>query len=209
MRLPRLTAMLAALLVLLTLAACASNAPPPLLLTLPAAAAAPAAATTPSRTSRTLVLRRVSLPEYLLTRRVRYRDSASSLADWPNTYWAERIEVAVTRATAEALRARLPGWVVCEGACADSTPADAVLVVDYRMFDFIRPSASAASPQLQAVALISGSIGSSTRWADSRSEHRATIDARADTPGAHAAAIEQAVRSLAQALAADLQASRP
>jgi uncharacterized lipoprotein YmbA len=205
---PRRTAMLAALLaLLLALAACTSNDPPPLLLTLPAppvpaaAAAQPPAGTAP----RTLVLRRVSLPEYVLTRRVRYRDSASSLADWPNTYWAERIEVAVTRALAEALRARLPGWIVCDGACADATQGDALLLVDYQTLDFARPSTGAATPRLQAVAAVSGSVGGNTRW---RSEHRTTIEAAADTPRAHATAIGQAVQALAQQLAADAQALR-
>jgi uncharacterized lipoprotein YmbA len=199
MTLLRRIAMVAALL---ALTACASNAPPPLLLTLPAAAPPAGAPTSPATTtpSRTLILRRVSLPEYLLTRRVRYRDSASSLADWPNTYWAERIEVAVTRALSEALRARLPGWAVCEGACADGTTGEAVLIVDYQALDFTR---TASSSQLQAVAMVTGTAAGNVRW---RSPHRVTIDATTDAPRAHAAAIGSAVQSLADAIAAALRA---
>ena len=91
-------------------AGCASSDPPPLLLTLSSSAmvAAPSASASPASPQRTLMLRRVGLPEYLQSRRVRYRDSASSLADWPHTWWAERIEIGVTRELTEALRVRLP-----------------------------------------------------------------------------------------------------
>lgn len=182
------------------LVACASQDPPPLLLTLPssamqtAPAAAPAAA---GATKGTLVLRRVALPEYLMARRVRYRDSASSLTDWPHTWWAERIEVGVTREMTEALRARLPGWTVCEAACADNTRGDVVLRIDFQTLDFVRTAA--APSRLQAVALASAARGDATLW---RTEQRFVLDAAEDSPRAHAAAISDALRRVADALAA-------
>jgi uncharacterized lipoprotein YmbA len=193
----------------LLLTACASKDPPPLLLTLPSSAlqAAPAAAAAaPDATARTLVLRRVGLPEYLLSRRVRYRDSASSLADWPHTWWAERIEVGVTREMSEALRARLPGWTVCEGTCADGAPGDMVLRIDFQALDFVRGGAGSA--RLQALALVSASRGDATLW---RAEQGVVRDA-ADTPRAHASAIGEAVTTVADSVARrvrDTPASTP
>ena len=196
-----------ALAAVLCLGACASKEPPPLLLTLPssalqvapAASAASAASATPQRT---LVLRRVGLPEYLLSRRVRYRDSASSLADWPHTWWAERLEVGVTREMTEALRARLPGWTVCEASCVDGAAGDVVLRIDFQALDFVRGTATPA--RLQALALADAGSGDATLW---RTEQRVVIDATADTPRAHASAIGDAVRAVADALASRLRAT--
>jgi uncharacterized lipoprotein YmbA len=191
----------------LLLTACASKDPPPLLLTLPSSAlqAAPAAAAvSPAATARTLVLRRVGLPEYLLSRRVRYRDSASSLADWPHTWWAERIEVGVTREMSQALRARLPGWTVCEGTCADGAPGDLVLHIEFQALDFVRGGAG-GSARLQALALASASRGDATLW---RAEQRATRDA-ADTPRAHANAIAEALQLVADAVASRVREIPP
>jgi uncharacterized lipoprotein YmbA len=182
--------------VVLVLAGCASKDPPPLLLTLPSSALQAAPAAAPPTPSRTLVLRRVGLPEYLLSRRVRYRDSASSLADWPHTWWAERIEVGVTREMTAALRARLPGWTVCEGTCGDGSPGDVVLHIEFQTLDFVRGSA-AGSARLQALALASASRGDTTLW---RAEQRAARDA-ADTPRAHANAIGEAVQLVADGVA--------
>lgn len=181
----------------MSLGACASSDPPPLLLTLPSSAlqAAPAAAP-PASAPRTLVLQRVGLPEYLLSRRVRFRDSASSLADWPHTWWAERIEIGVTREMTAALRARLPGWRVCESTCADDSRDQVRLHIDFQALDFVRAGGSA---KLQAVALAHAMRGDTTLW---RAEQRLALDAAADTPRAHASAISDALRSVADTLAA-------
>jgi uncharacterized lipoprotein YmbA len=189
----------------LCLGACASKDPPPLLLTLPSSAmqAAPAADRAASAVpQRTLLLRRVGLPEYLLSRRVRFRDSASSLADWPHTWWAERLEVGVTREMTEALRALLPGWTVCEGSCPDGGGGEVVLRIDFQALDFVRGTAAPA--RLQALALADAGRGDTTLW---RAEQRLVIDATADTPRAHANAIGDAVRAVADALAARLRAT--
>jgi len=125
----------AALAVLL--AACAS-APPPMLLTLPpavpsAAAAAPVAPGTP----RVLAAGRPEIPEYLVARRVRYRAEASTLGEWPDAFWAERIEVGVGREFNAALRERLPGWRLCEANCSEQSPAASLQVMLTRM-DYVR-----------------------------------------------------------------------
>jgi len=120
-----------------TLMACAS-APPPVLLTLPparssAAAAMPATPATP----RVLAVSRPEVPEYLMARRVRYRAETSTLGEWPDTFWAERIEIGVAREFNAALRERLPGWRICEANCSEQAPAASLHVVLTRM-DYVR-----------------------------------------------------------------------
>ena len=102
---------------------------------------------------------------------MRYRDSASSLADWPHTWWAERLEVGVTREMTEALRARLPGWTVCEASCVDGAAGDVVLRIDFQALDFVRGTATPA--RLQALALADAGSGDATLW---RTEQRVVID---------------------------------
>jgi len=125
----------AALAALLT--ACAS-APPPLLLTLPpAVSSAAAAAPVPAGTPRVLAVGRPEIPEYLVARRVRYRAEASTLGEWPDAFWAERIEVGVGREFNAALRERLPGWRLCEANCSEQSAAASLQVVLTRM-DYVR-----------------------------------------------------------------------
>lgn len=192
-------------IVLAALAGCiAAPVRAPVLLTLPAAASALPAGAAPMAPPPRLAVRRVGLPEYLLARRVRYRADASTLAEWPDTYWAERLEVAVTREFASALRARLPGWEVCEGGCADAAP---VLVVQAELapLDYLR-----GAGRLQARArLVLSQGGAAPRLLHVR-EYAYDIEARGDTPQAQAQAIAEAVRRLAAAgaaLAADAAAA--
>lgn len=189
----------------LLLSACAGPVKSPLLLTLPApagaAAAVSAAPALPGASAPVLVLRRVGLPEYLLSHRVRYRDAASTLAEWPDTVWAERIEVGVTRALSDALRRRLPGWTVCEGACADGASGTAVLRVDLMPLDLLRPQ-----HRLQGTARASVAVGTETRprWSLTQA---LDVPAAADTPQGHATALAQALDELASAVAQRLQAA--
>ena len=132
----------ATLALLAGLAACASPAPAPVLLTIPPAGAAAAAAAAPaspaSGTAAPIVaVRRVAIPEYLVARRVRFRADPSTLAEWPNTYWAERIEVGVSREFTAALRSRLPGWTLCDASCSDQVPTLA-LQVEMVPMDYLR-----------------------------------------------------------------------
>lgn len=131
------------LLALLT--ACASRQPIAFV-TLPssavpaAAAAASAAALVPAPAvdaAHVLVVRRVGLPEYLDVNAVRYRADDSTLAEWPNTAWAERPAVALTRELAARLRVALPGWTVCDGTCPGGR-SGWVVQVEWAPLDYLR-----------------------------------------------------------------------
>lgn len=119
------------------LAACASP-PPPVLLTLPPTVSAPAAANAAApATVRVLAMSRPEIPEYMAARRVRYRAETSTLGEWPDVFWAERIEIGVGREFTAALRERLPGWRLCEANCSEQSPAASLQVVLTRM-DYVR-----------------------------------------------------------------------
>jgi uncharacterized lipoprotein YmbA len=203
---------LAGLLLLAGLAGCASNPEqPPLLLALPPAAAstsaAPASATAAAppqaATARRLAVRRVVIPEYLVARRVRYRVDASTLAEWPRTFWAERIEIAVTREFAAALRDQLPGWTVCEGTCADQ-PAGLVLRLEISPLDYIRPARRLTARARAAIS--SAELQPRTLQAVDLPVELPNL---ADSPQAQAEAITELLRRLAQALGPALQAAPP
>lgn len=177
------------------LAACASR-PSPTLLSLPLAAvpAAPAgsASLSASADPAVLVVRRMALPEYLLSRRVRYRADASTLAEWPDTVWAERIEVAASRQLLASLRGALPGWTVCEPGCAGSLQAARVvsLRIELSSMDFVR-----STGRLQSRALLTlESAGQPPRQIGIDRD----ILAGADSPQAHAQAIAELLQWLAQ-----------
>jgi uncharacterized lipoprotein YmbA len=142
------------------LLACASPTPAPVLLTLPSATPIAAAASVPDApgSAPVVAVRRVNIPEYLVARRVRYRSDSSTLAEWPDTYWAERIEIGVSREFVAALRRQLHGWTLCDINCGDQLPALTV-VVDLQPLDYLR-----AIRKLQARARITVSgPGASTK----------------------------------------------
>jgi uncharacterized lipoprotein YmbA len=149
------------------------------------------------RCSRCRARRRVELPEYLLSRHLRYRADAATLGEWPAAVWAERIEIGVTRELAAALRARLPGWTVCDGSCADGHAGDVVLRVAFAPFDVER-----GARRLQARFDAQASAGGTTRW---RAQQRLDVALGADTPQAHAQAIADALGATADALAPRLR----
>jgi uncharacterized lipoprotein YmbA len=184
-----------ALLVAL-LAACASPSPAPVLLTLPPAVQAPNPAAAPSTmpaSAPLLAVRRVSIPEYLVARRVRYRADAATLAEWPNTYWAERIEIGVSREFVSALRQQLPGRAICEANCGDQVPA-MTLQLDLVPMDFVR-----GARQLQAQARLTLSDGGAAARVLRVEERSYTLAADADTAQAQA----QAIATLIQQVAAE------
>lgn len=125
---------LASLCAATLLVGCAS-APDPRLLSLPLPA--DLGQTQVADTHAVLVVRRVSIPEYLQTNRVRYRAADSILAEWPDVVWAERLESGLTDHLLMRLRARLPGWTVCERACPPAATAY-VLALDLSPLDHIR-----------------------------------------------------------------------
>ncbi len=202
-----MTASIRLLLVTMTaavlLAACASPAPPRVLLTLPSAVAIGAPAAAPAASSApVLVVRRVSLPEYLVSRRVRYRADPSTLAEWPNTYWAERIEVGVSRAFVAALEQQLPGWNLCTAHCAEA-PAALVLQLDLAPMDYLR-----SAHELRARARITLSRpGPSLHMLETR-ELPYIVVTTADSPQGQAQAMTQLIREVAHAAGAMVRATR-
>ena len=178
------------------LAACASPSPTPLLLTLPPsvvplAGAVPAAAAS----APLLAVRRVNIPEYLVARRVRYRAEASLLGEWPNTFWAERIEIGVSRELVSALRQQLPGWALCDTNCGDAVAALS-LQIDLVPMDYMR-----SARRLQARARIVLSSGSVPARELKTLELGYELPASGDTAQAHALAIGELIRQVAQAAA--------
>ena len=194
---------LAALLATLV-AACASPSPAPVLLTLPPAmapinAAAPAA----PASAPLLAVRRVNIPEYLVARRVRYRADAATLAEWPNTYWAERIEIGVSREFVSALRQQLPGWAMCDTNCGDQVPGLNLQVTLVPM-DFLR-----GAQKLQARARITLSGPGVPAKLLGTKEIDLEIPASADTAQAHAQTITALIEKVAAEAAPLVRAARP
>ena len=185
-------------------AGCASDpASAPVLLTVPSAnsgAAAPngadAAAASAAGTSQPLLaVRRIAIPEYLVARRVRYRADPSTLAEWPNTYWAERIEIGVSREFVSALRSQLPGWTLCENNCGDRVPTLA-LQVDMVPMDYLR-----STQKLQARARIALSSAGGNPRVLQMQEWSYELPTSADTAQAHAQAVAELIRQVATSTA--------
>ena len=190
------------------LAACASPSPAPVLLTLPPAVAPSSTAVSPGSAAAPaaaplLVVRRVGVPEYLVARRVRYRADAATLAEWPNTYWAERIEIGVSREFTAALRQQLPGWAVCDTNCGDSSPA-LTLQVDLLPMDYQR-----AAQRLQAQARLSLSRGAAGTQLLQTRQTAYQLAGAADTAQAHAQAISELIGQVAAEAATLVNANKP
>jgi uncharacterized lipoprotein YmbA len=110
-----------------TLAGCASAPPERTWLSLPletssasptTVASAPNGITAPvPRGTPQLRLLRVQIPEYLQSNRVRFRDSATTLAEWSGVRWAERIEMGLTRHLGAQLNGVAGTGAVCEDTC--------------------------------------------------------------------------------------------
>jgi uncharacterized lipoprotein YmbA len=118
------------------LGACAST-PEPVLIALPAAARAVSTTPPAAKLAGVLLVRRPNIPEYMVARRVRYTTDTARLAEWPDAYWAERVEVGMARELVAALREALPAWQVCDASCGDTAP-DITLKVDLQRLDVLR-----------------------------------------------------------------------
>jgi uncharacterized lipoprotein YmbA len=193
----------APLLVAALLAACASPSPAPVLLTLPPAIAAAAVAPEAAASAPVLAVRRVHIPEYLVARRVRYRADASTLAEWPNTYWAERIEIGVSREFVSALRQQLPGWSLCDTNCGDQIPTLA-LQIELVPMDYLR-----TSQKLQARARITVSSGAAVPQVLRTQEIPYELTGAGDSAQAQAQAMAELIRQVARAAAPMVQAAQP
>lgn len=181
----------------LGLGAC-STAPMPTLLSLPlppSQPVTPAVVASPASTAsapRFITLRRVNIPEYLQTDAVRYRQADSTLAEWPNTAWAERLEVGLTNHLALLLRQALPSWTVCDSHCP-SMPTGQVLIVNMAPLDYVRNAGQLRAdvnwritgPGSTPTPVFSGSTTTST-------------PVTPDTPVGQAAAMSQLLNQVAQ-----------
>jgi uncharacterized lipoprotein YmbA len=207
-----LAASLAALL-----AACAGSVPAPTLVALPSAAASPtgsaghasamgtAAGTTDSSTAApVLVVRRLDLPEYLVARRVRYRADAATIGEWPNTFWAERFEIGMTREFTDAVRQQLPGWVVCETTCGERVPALS-LQVELVPLDFWR---SELQLRARARMSVSGGAPGDTPPPPKIGEQAYELVVANDTPQAYAQSLAELLRAVARPAADMVKAAR-
>lgn len=208
---PRGACALAPMALTVLLAACAAPQTAPVLLTLPPAALPTAGVAAPGATGAAgtagmaplLAVRRVNIPEYLVARRVRYRADASTLAEWPNTYWAERIEIGVSRELLSALRQQLPGWSMCDGSCGDQAPALTVQV-DLVPMDYLR---SAQKLQARARITLSGA-GVSPKVIQTQ-ELAYDLPTSADTAQAQAQAMATLIQQVAAATAPLIRTARP
>ena len=188
------------------LAACASPSPAPVLLTLPPAlvpAAAPAAPA-PDASTPLLAVRRINIPEYLVSRRVRFRADAATLAEWPNTYWAERVEIGVSRELVSALRQQLPGWTLCDTNCGDQV-AGLNLQVTLVPMDYLR---SAQKLQARARITVSGGGTAEGKVLETK-ELSVDIPANADTAQAHAQTISTLIEKVAAEAAVAIRNAKP
>ncbi|CAN5343581.1 hypothetical protein BH11PSE9_BH11PSE9_35680 [soil metagenome] len=193
-----MAASLASAALVALLAGCASPSPAPILLALPPAitgAPAVAAAPAPGASAPLLAIRRVNIPEYLVARRVRFRADAATLAEWPNTYWAERIEIGVSREFVSALRQQLPGWAVCDSGCGDQSPTLS-LQVDIVPMDYVR-----SAQKLVARARITLQAADVSQRTLQSVELAYEIPAGADTAQAQAQAVTELIRQVATATA--------
>ena len=121
----------------------------------------------------------------------------------PNTYWAERIEVGVSREFVSALRQQLPGWTLCDTHCGDQAPA-LTLQVDLEPLDYLR-----SSRRLQAQARLTLSGAGAAPKVLLTQALAYEIASSADTPQAQAQAMAQLIRQVAAAGAALIRAAKP
>lgn len=195
----RLLASASAVALMALLGACASPSPAPVLLALPPAITTAPAQLAPApgaaASAPLLAIRRVNIPEYLVARRVRFRADAATLAEWPNTYWAERIEIGVSREFVSALRQQLPGWAVCDAGCGDQSPTLS-LQVDIVPMDYVR-----STQKLVARARITLQATDVSQRTLQSTELAYEIPAGADTAQAQAQAVTELIRQIATATA--------
>lgn len=192
----------------LGLAAC-SSVPPPVLVSLPlpvaSAASAPSlgvlAAQPASAASnpRVLTVRRIGIPEYAQADTVRYRQADNTQVDWPNTAWAERLEVGMTSHLALRLRQALPGWTICDGRCPP-IPRGLVLMVDMVPLDYLRPQKT-----LQAEVHWRVMGPDSATVPSARGDSVASLPVAQDTPVGQAGAIGELLQKTAQEIAQALR----
>lgn len=185
----------AACLAVLALLAGCSAGPPPRLMLLSNDVALPAAVQPTQRP--VLVVRTVTLPEYLDRRAIIYRSSDAELKRFPDVIWAERLGESLTRWIALQLAADLPGYQV-QAFTTDSEKSPALaLNIELQSFEPDALPGAATALHLRGAWHLSGSAMLDGRLAaDAPME---TLDAPS-TVAAMRAALAQASEAIAQQL---------
>lgn len=166
----------------------------------PTAVSASVSVTTPApRSTPQIRLLRVQIPEYLQSNRVRYRDSATTLAEWPGVRWAERVEIGLTRHLSAQLNGVVGAGAVCEDAC-HVTPSVGNLQVSFVVLDLDRPQARLHAQVNWALTPTPGSASAPrqglVRWTETVQE---------DNPAGQAAAMARVNAAVARELAQQLR----
>lgn len=189
-------------LILAALAGCASS-PPSVLLALPAAVPPATAVRQVTSAMPVLAVGRLDLPEYLVSKRVRYKVDATTVGEWPETFWAERIEVGATREFVAALQRQLPAWRVCDANCSELLPAAALQVAVIEM-DYVRSAA-----RLHGKVRFTVTVGANAGSKEMRGEERVyDVAAQGDTAQAQAQAVTELLRRIAVDAAALVLSNR-
>ncbi len=147
-----------------------------------------------------LLVRRLTIPEYMMSRRVRFWTDNGYLAEWPDTYWAERIEIGMSREFVAILREQLPGWTICDATCLQGTP-DVILKVDLLRLDVIR-----GQRRIEAIAQIQAATAQKDplRAPKTNASHQTpliTVPISSDTAQGEAQALALVLQGLARAAA--------
>jgi uncharacterized lipoprotein YmbA len=186
---------------LLTLLGACSSGPAPRLMLLggdvaPGSYTAGTAAGTAQR--QLLVVRTVTMPEYLDRRAMLYRSSDAELKRFPDAVWAERPGESVTRLLGEQLAAGLPGWDVRSFTTAGETPPALALNVMLESFEPGPADGGGYALRLRGAWNLSGSIKADGRI--SADVPMSTLDATSTV-----AAMRTALKQAAAGIAAQVQ----
>jgi len=128
------------------LAGCASTPPPKLQELLLSAPATESISADAQSLRPQLVLRGVTVPDYLDRRALVYRDGLRSLAEYPGAEWGERPSKGITRWLAAALAQAHPSWQVLPFSSADGRLPKGLLTVHLQQAE---PDAKAGLLQLR------------------------------------------------------------
>ena len=196
---------LAAASLAVLMSACATKDAPSVLLALPSPAIAQGG-DTPSRQllpgSPTLIVGRLELPEYWQARSVRYRSDGVTVSTWPDTYWAERVEIGVSRHLTIEMGQAANGWLVCDSACEPPPSAAWRLKVVMPTLDYHRDEQRLVGTATWTLLPLPGTAR--LGHAVMRGQQSLDIKADADTPQAQAQAMSRLVHELASHIAAQL-----
>jgi uncharacterized lipoprotein YmbA len=190
-----------------SLISCASIPDPALIALLPAGGGG---TTTPAVTARdtagVLLVRRLNIPEYMMSRRVRFWADTGYLAEWPNTYWAERIETGMAREFVAAVRDQLHEWTICDATCGEMKPG-VIVKVDLIRLDVVRGEARIKATAEIRVATALTSPPTPTATNESSLNSLFSVPIAADTAQGQAQAMAVLLQELARASATAILSS--